>query len=495
MMSNDEHLISQLSDICEFVETDTSIVKANTLDFWPFAMLRPAAFQRYPLPIAVVKPVNVSEVAAVLSLLNSVKVPVVVQGGRSGVCGGSIPAFGGVCMDLTAMKGIISLDESSCVVEVAAGTFGKDLEKQLRQEVGMTLGHWPQSIDISTVGGWLACRSSGQYSTRYGKIEDMARGLEVVLADGTILHTGNKAPRSAMGGDLTQLFVGSEGTLGVITKAELRTWHLPEKERRAAYLWPSFEEGLDACRRILQRHATPALLRLYDKTESSYHFSLSDRCILLVLDEGDPAIVDSTMKVVEEECSSAEVAEESFVARWLESRNDISAMAGWLEAEMMVDTIEIAARWSALPRIHRRVVSRLTSMDGVVSVSAHQSHAYSDGACIYYTIIGERDKGERDPERRDSQQGITTDDPTKLLPNQVLYIEVWDTVMHIVMEEQGAISHHHGIGLNRARFMRSALGEGLDVLARLKNSLDPQGILNPGKLGLPTSFGELEWPF
>ncbi len=488
-MNREDHLIAQLSNVCDIVETDTSVLQAKTLDFWPFAMLEAGASERYPAPTALVKPTNTNEVAAVLSLLNSVGVPVVAQGGRSGVCGGSVPIFGGVCMDLTAMKGIVSLDKDSCVAEVKAGTFGNDLEQELEEKAGMTLGHWPQSIEISTVGGWVACRSSGQYSTRYGKIEDMITGLEVVLADGTIVHTGNNAPRSAMGGDLTQLFVGSEGTLGVITKAELRIWHLPKSEWRRAYLWPSFEEGLDACRRILQRHATPAVLRLYDKTESSFHFSLSDRCLLLALDEGDPAIVSATMQVVEEECSSAERAEESLVARWLENRNDISAMAKWLEAGMMVDTIEIAARWSALPRIHRKITSRLASLNGVLSTSAHQSHAYPDGACIYYTIIGKRN------EYSDDQPSAIRVDRTFSSPNQVLYIEIWDTVMNTVLEERGAISHHHGIGLNRARFMRSALGEGFNVLTRLKSSLDPRGILNPGKLGLPSPFGEPAWPF
>src|SRR6266550_1373929 len=136
---------------------------------------------------------------------------------------------------------------------------------------------------ISTVGGWLACRSAGQYSTRYGKIEDMVVGLEVALADGRLVTTGGRAPRSAVGPDLTQLFVGSEGTLGVITAARLRARPVPPAERRAAYAFSegagadgadSFTAGLDACRRILRRGATPAVLRLYDHREAKRSYSV-----------------------------------------------------------------------------------------------------------------------------------------------------------------------------------------------------------------------------
>ncbi len=140
----------------------------------------------------------------------------------------------------------------------------------------MTLGHWPQSIDLSTVGGWLACRSAGQLSTRYGKIEDMVLGLDVVLADGRTVHTGG-APRAAVGPDLTQLFVGSEGTLGIITAARLRVHPAPVGEVRAAFRYDTFVDGLDACRRILRRGATPAVLRLYDAVESDRHFAHGGR--------------------------------------------------------------------------------------------------------------------------------------------------------------------------------------------------------------------------
>ena len=146
------------------------------------------------------------------------------------------------------LAGIVDVDAVSLVADVRAGTFGDVLEDELRAAHHVTVGHWPQSVALSTVGGWLACRGAGQYSTRYGKIEDIVEGLDVVLADGTVVHTGG-VPRAAAGPDLTQLFVGSEGTLGVITGARLRVHPTPPAERRAAYGFSSFADGLDACRR------------------------------------------------------------------------------------------------------------------------------------------------------------------------------------------------------------------------------------------------------
>src|SRR5262249_49396315 len=157
---------------------------------------------------------------------------------------------------LTGISGIVDVDRTSMLVDVRAGTFGDVFEEELRAEHGVTCGHWPQSMALSTVGGWVACRGAGQLSTRYGKIEDIVEGLDVVLADGTLVHTGG-APRAAVGPDLTQLFLGSEGTLGIVVGARLRAHPLPRSEVRAAFAFGAFADGLDAMRRIVQRGATP----------------------------------------------------------------------------------------------------------------------------------------------------------------------------------------------------------------------------------------------
>jgi alkyldihydroxyacetonephosphate synthase len=463
-------LLDQLADVCP-IDRDAESVATASRDWWPLAMIWARDGTPVTAAAAVVHPHGAADVARVLRICNEAHVPVTAAAGRSGVCGASMPVHGGIVLDLTAITGIVDVDCDALVLDVRAGTFGTPLEAALRTEHGVTLGHWPQSIDLSTVGGWLACRSAGQLSTRYGKIEDMVLGLDVVLADGRIVHTGG-APRAAVGPDLNQLFVGSEGTLGVITGARLRVHPAPEAEVRAAFRFSAFADGLDACRRILRRGATPAVVRLYDALEADRHFATGADAILLVLDEGDPALIDAVMRVVREECAGADAADPSLVDEWLERRNDVSALGHFIDEGYVVDTMEIAARWSSIARVYEGVLAALRAVDGMVLASAHLSHAYVDGACLYFTFGGHPPKDQR----------------------EAFYREVWDAGMRVTLERGAALSHHHGIGLNRGRFARAALGDAFDVLAATKAALDPNGILNPGKLGLPHPWGEPAWP-
>ena len=321
-----ERVLAALRDACATVTTDAATLAESSRDWWPLAMVWALDDQVGALAGAVARPTTVQEVQAVLAVCHDASVPVTAAAGRSGVCGASVPVHGGVVLDLCGLHGIVAVDATSMVLDVAAGTFGDVLEDELRAAHGVTLGHWPQSVALSTVGGWLACRSAGQYSTRYGKIEDIVVGLDVVLADGRLVHTGGP-PRAAVGPDLTQLFVGSEGTLGVITGARLRVHPAPPAERRAAFGFASFDAGLDACRRIVQRGATPAVLRLYDAAEGGRNLHTDgDVHPLLVLDEGDPTLVDAVLAVVRDECRHARPLDDGLVGHWLEHRNDVSAL-------------------------------------------------------------------------------------------------------------------------------------------------------------------------
>jgi len=463
-------LLDRLARECA-VERAPETVATASRDWWPLAMIWDDDGTAITPAAAVATPDSEGQVSAVARLCNDARVPLTVAAGRSGVCGASMPVHGGVVLDLTALTGIVDVDDPSLVLDVRAGTFGTPLEASLRADHGVTLGHWPQSIDLSTVGGWLACRSAGQLSTRYGKIEDMVLGLDVVLADGRTVHTGG-APRAAVGPDLTQLFVGSEGTLGIITGARLRVHPAPVGEVRAAFRYPTFVDGLDACRRILRRGATPAVLRLYDPVEGDRHFSTGDATMLLVLDEGDPALLDGVSLVVREECANARDADPTLLDTWLAKRNDVSALHQYVEQGAVVDTMEIAARWSTLPRVYDAVLDALRGFDDLVVASAHLSHAYTDGGCLYFTFGGFPPKEQRED----------------------FYRRTWDAAMEATVTHGAALSHHHGIGLNRARYARAALGTGHDVLAAAKAALDPVGILNPGKLGLPSPWGAPAWP-
>ena len=182
----------------------------------------------------------------------------------------------------------------------------------------------------------------------------MVVGLEVALADGRLIRTGGQAPRAACGPDLTQLFVGSEGTLGVITEARLRAHPRPAAERRAAFGFSDFAAGLDACRRILRRGATPAVLRLYDEAESRRSFEMDGGAVLIVLDEGDPALIDAVLAVVGEETAGAAPRSRTLRSeRWLEHRNALPPLESLVRGGIVADTIEIAAVWAALPAIYR----------------------------------------------------------------------------------------------------------------------------------------------
>jgi len=447
---------------------DAALVDAAR-DWWPLSAVWATQGRVARRPAVVVTPADTDQVAGVLRVASTHGIPVTPAAGRSGVGGGAVPVCGGIVVDLTRLDAGPEIDETSLRVTVGPGVFGDVLESRLRSR-GYTLGHWPQSIDISTVGGWLACRGAGQFSTRYGKIEDMVAGLEVVLASGETLRTGG-APRSAVGPDLDQVFVGSEGALGVITEATLRVHAAPASEEREAWTLPTFEAGLETCRRILRRGATPAVLRLYDEHETRQTYDV-DGCVLLALDEGDPALVLATMAVAAEETREIEgsqPADVGLVEQWMGHRNDVSALGRAIEADVVVDTVEVAGTWSDLPAVYAQVTEAVRAVEGTVAVSAHCSHSYIDGGCLYFTLAG-----------------MVGDDPAA---KDAYYAAAFNGAVEAARVAGAAISHHHGVGINRAPFVRDALGPvAFDTLAGIKNALDPRGILNPGALGLPSPF-------
>jgi alkyldihydroxyacetonephosphate synthase len=216
--------------------------------------------------------------------------------------------------------------------------------------------------------------------------------------------------------------------------------------------------------------------------------------VLIVLDEADPGLLDATLAVVEAQCAAggATPLDEGLVERWMGHRNDVSALAPLYRAGIVVDTIEISARWGALPSLYEHCVAALQAMEGTLVASAHQSHAYGDGACLYFTFAGRM--AEAAAPDADSPATSAADEGTQDAWAESYYEAAWQVVMDTVLAHGGAISHHHGIGINRSRFMAPALGASLDVLGAIKDALDPRGILNPGKLGLPSPFGELGWP-
>ena len=472
-----DRLRSACADVVTPADDDGAARLAEaSRDWWPLAMCWSTGGEVAALAAVVCRPSSAAEVAAVLAVCDRASIPVTAAAGRSGVLGGSVPVHGGVVLDLTGLSGIVDVDTTSMVLDVAAGTFGVPLEDELQGSHGVTVGHWPQSIDLSTVGGWLACRGAGQFSGRYGKIEDIVVGLDVTLADGRQISTGG-APRQAVGPDLNQLFVGSEGTLGIITGARLRLHPLPTTNGSRAWGFTgtsSFIHALEAQRGVVQRGGHPAVLRLYDPAESARSYQTPEGLsLLLAYDEGDPLVVDSTLAIVDDVCAAAgaEPADPAHVEHWLAKRNDVAALEALISRGYVVDTMEVAGRWADLPAIYAATVDALASVPGAIAASAHQSHSYPDGACLYFTFAGQVEPDERTAHHR----------------------ALWDAGQRAALANGAALSHHHGVGLARSRYVAEAMGASLAVLQAVKGTLDPNGILNPGKLGLADPWGEVDW--
>lgn len=463
----DQTVIGELASGCA-TSTASSDLLTHSRDWWPLAMHWALDGQTWSMPGAVCTPTSLDEVAHVVRVCARHRVPITPMAGRSSVTGAATPAHGGVALDMTEMNKILDVDVTSGIVCVEPGMFGPALERELQSKHRLTVGHFPQSFDISTVGGWVASRGAGQYSTRYGKIEDIVVGLEVVLADSRIVRVGPHAA-AAQGPELLHLFIGSEGTLGVITKVWMRAHPLPDHRRLAAYSFASVDIGMAVVRESVRHGATPAVLRLYDDIESARsHAATDSRCTLLVLDEGAEEIVEATMRVVERNVlqHGGRVESSTLVERWLEHRNDVSALAALTQKGFVIDTMEVTSPWSRSMSIIDSVKRAALGVEGVRNASVHLSHSYLDGACLYFTFSAK------------------SDDPN------ATYVALWDAVQHAALESGSTLSHHHGVGMSRARFMPAALGESLSVLRDVKRTLDPHGIFNPGKLALDEDY----WP-
>ena len=472
-------LLRDLAAVCPTSTRPVDLAE-HARDWWPLAMRWALQSQVPQLPLVVASPRNTDEVQRAMRICVAHDVPVTVTAGRSGVSGASIPLFGGVVLNINELQGVVSVDHTSGVVEVLAGTFGPDLERAVAEH-SLTVGHFPQSFDISTVGGWVACLGAGQFSTRYGKINDMVVGLEVVLADGSLIRTGG-APAAAHGPDVSAMFIGSEGTLGIITRVWLRAHDVAPVRRKTAYFFPTFSAGILAMREAIRADATPAVLRLYDATESQRsHGGDGTTCTLIVLDDGEQEIVDATLAVVDRYARThgAVNAPVERVDHWLAHRNDTSGLQALTKKGFVIDTMEVAAPWSAMNEVYSNVCRAVLAIDGARSISAHVSHSYLDGACLYFTFVGTTSTREINP--------TSTDE------HEVLYLAIWNAAQRAALEAGGNLSHHHGVGLNRGRFMREAMGSAFDVLVAMKQALDPNDLLNPGKLGLPTTRGKVKY--
>lgn len=473
MGSLDDALLAELRALLGDggVSTDPAELSARTRDCWPSLSMRERAGERLARPAAVAWPATVEQAAGLYAWASDRGIPVVPYGGGGGVTGGAAPIAGGLMLDTKRLDRIGPLDEVSGLVTVGPGVIGQVLEEWLGAR-NWTLGHFPSSITVSSVGGFAAARSAGQSSTKYGKFEHMVAGLTAVLPDGTIVRRAPQ-PASAAGPDLTQVLLGSEGTLGVITELVLRVHPVPEAIALRGYRVPSFQAGLDVVRSLLRQGLRPAVLRVYDEADTGlFHPEVGGGCLLITMCEGWVPLVALESKAIGLAVAAHggdDLGEEPG-RRWHERRYDASyKLADYLKPggafgdAVALDTMEVAAPWGALPATYDAIRGALgTAMDLVL---CHCSHAYSDGACLYFTF-GAAAAGDEDSARRRYDAG-------------------WAAALDAAVAAGATITHHHGVGLLRAPWLRRELGDGgWTMLQRIKAALDPAGIANPGKLGL-----------
>jgi len=442
---------------------DDSLVQ-HSRDTWCLSGLRALRGTLTARPSCVVHPGTAADVATVLAYANAQRIPVVPYGAGSGVCGGVLPADGAIVLDLRRMNRIVELNGTALTVRVQAGMMGNAFEAALN-EAGYSMGHFPQSIDISTVGGWVATRAAGQYSTRYGCIEDIVLALEVVLPDGRLLRTP-VGPRSATGPDVRQLFLGSEGTLGVITEVTVRIFPRPDSSVGHAFSFSSLSAGLEAIRLFLRAGWKPPVVRLYDGVETARLFpavSRGDNCVLLLLSEGPATLTAAETAACATICTAngGAAVGDGPVRQWLAERNQVPAFETLLQRGLVLDTIEVATTWEHIHDLYREVIAALQQVPGIIVASGHSSHSYPQGTNIYFTFVAR------------------PDDPADA---EATYLACWETAMEATIRCHGTISHHHGIGRLRTRWLRRELGIGLDLLRGIKRVIDPNGIMNPGVL-------------
>ncbi|MFX0180046.1 MAG: FAD-binding oxidoreductase [Candidatus Hodarchaeota archaeon] len=416
-------------------------------------------------PDFVVWPENSTQISKILKLANNEKIPVIPYGEGSGVVGGAIPIYGGIIVDMKMFNKILEINDKDLTVTVETGINGMNLERYLNAK-GYTSGHIPQSLYTSSLGGWIALRAAGQFSTKYGKIEDIILGMEVVLPQGNIVDF-KPIVRASTGPQLNKLFIGAEGTLGIVTKATLRIWPFPEKRALISYVFPTIEDSFNATREIMREHIFPAVIRIYDQVETDRHFAdieqAKDKVMVVFVCEGNKKLVELEEIVTEEKCETNNGINcgEHPVEHWFETRFRVTEASTMPPYKIVFDTIEIASSWDNAAKIYHNVIDSVNSIKGILIISAHISHFYPNGVGIYFSLGGVPPKGKSDFE---------------------FYQECWDTTIKGVLDAGGSIAHHHGIGINRAHWMDKEWGKSMDIMRNIKKLLDPNNILNPGKL-------------
>jgi len=439
-------------------------------------------------PDAVCRPRTADEVSSVLARCDGAGIEVVPWGGGTSVTGGVNvleSARPVIVMDLEELAGLEGLDETSRLATFGAGILGPRLEEALAMH-GYTLGHFPQSWELSSLGGWVVTRSAGQESLGFGRIDDMVAGLKIIAPAGRLELS--PMPGSAAGPDLKRLVLGSEGRFGVVTSVTVRIRPLPQERTVEATLLPTWDDGMNTVRALLQASVPLTMLRLSDPPETQVAMAVGlatspaaslvrrylrvrgigdGACLLLAGVAGDPGTIRQTLTRARHIIRRGHGV--SLGTRpgktWLRDRFRHPYLRdGLLDVGLATDTLETAAPWSALHDVRRRVrgaiEGALETNGERVAVLCHVSHPYPDGASLYFTFFFR-----------------TAADPGETIAR-------WAAIKRAATKEIAAagatLSHHHGIGQWHAPWLEEEIGsDGVRILRSIARTLDPNAILNP----------------
>ncbi|MFG3522914.1 FAD-binding oxidoreductase [Nocardia nova] len=439
-------------------------------------LLRRRAEEPQDAPDAVVFPAGHDQVLAVLAYCAEQAVAVVPFGGGTSVVGGVEPARGRfatvIALDLRRLDGLSDVDPVSGTATLGAGLTGPQAEKLLAGH-GLSLGHFPQSFEYASIGGFAATRSSGQASAGYGRFDDMIMRLKIATPTGTV--DLGRAPASAAGPDLRELFAGSEGTLGVITEVTLRVHPIPETTAYQAWSFPDFVTGAAALRTVVQNGAAPTVLRLSDEAETGLNLARSGDiggapvggCLAVTTFEGTAAHVAARSAEASALLAAAggTALGEQPAREWEHGRFAAPYLRdALLDIGVLCETLETATSWSNVERLKTAVTTALTESLGAqgtpAMVMCHISHTYPTGASLYFTVVAKQ-----------------ADDPL------AQWAQAKRAVGDAIAGNGGTITHHHAVGADHRPWMSAEIGDlGARILRAVKDAVDPAGILNPGKL-------------
>lgn len=465
------YVLTQMEDAVgrENVSTRTSDRQVHSVDNFLLSRLWEDRAMPPPMSDIIVRPSSPQEVSKVLQVANYYKLPVTPWGGGSGSQGGAIPVVGGVLVDTKRMNQIFEFNEDSMYVSVGTGINVQQLEWFVNER-GYSLMHYPSSMGCGTLGGFLSHNGIGVLSTKYGKIDDMCLNLQVVIPNGDIIDSA-PVPKYASGPNLAAMFLGSEGTFGIITRASMRIFKTPQCRRFRAFLFNSIADGLK-CGRDIMRYIKPSIMRLYDEAETAsiikevLGFAAPGSFMNLAVD-GIPDIVDIEERIVKECCAKygAKDLGPEYGEKWWKNRVTFFFPGHALDVPKIFGTMDTVATYSNIEKIYWARRKLFAEKYPGIRYIAHFSHWYEWGTMVYDRFI-------IDNPPADTEEAIR------------LHNQIWLDGVRIALANGGTINHHHGIGIKLGHLMKEQYGTGMQVFRALKEKLDPNYIMNPFKMGL-----------